>query len=362
MQKVDSELEEILRVSVIGAGSWGSAVAWLLGEKGQQVRLWARSEALVAEFNASHHNPRYLADLHFAPNVVATSDLGECLDSSEAVVLATPSSAVADMVGQVAEHLDGRADGGRSDGPTDATDGQPRGQTPLVLLSKGIEGASGRLLLDVLAERLGNAERLAVLSGPNHAEEVVQGTPAATVVASTSAETARFFQSLFATPAFRVYTSSDVVGVQLSGASKNIIAIACGLAAGLGFGDNTAALLMTRGLAEISRLAVKLGGDPLTCLGLAGVGDLIATCTSPHSRNRAFGLELAGGGTLEAYQQRTHMVVEGALACKTITDLAHAHQVEMPIGMMVRGIVWDGRSIDDSLNSLIERTLKPEFY
>ena len=119
---------------------------------------------------------------------------------------------------------------------------------------------------------------------------------------------------------------------------------------------------MTRGLAEISRLAVKLGGDPLTCLGLAGVGDLIATCTSPHSRNRAFGLELAGGGTLEAYQQRTHMVVEGALACKTITDLAHAHQVEMPIGMMVRGIVWDGRSIDDSLNSLIERTLKPEFY
>jgi glycerol-3-phosphate dehydrogenase (NAD(P)+) len=381
-------MEDKLRVSVIGAGSWGSAVAWLLGEKGHQVRLWARSTELVAEFNTRHHNPRYLKDLVFAPNVLATSDLDECLDGTDAVVLATPSAVVAEMGRQLAECLEGRsgglpdalASGGRSGGlasgglpsgvrldvppavPPDAVPDGAAGQTPLVLLSKGIEGESGRLLLDVLGESLGHVERLAVLSGPNHAEEVVRGTPAATVVASASTETAQFFQSLFATPAFRVYTSSDAVGVQLNGASKNIVAIACGLAAGLGFGDNTAALLMTRGLAEISRLTVKLGGDPLTCLGLAGVGDLIATCTSPHSRNRAFGLELAAGGTLEAYQQRTHMVVEGALACKTITDLAHAHQVEMPIGMVVRGIVWDGRSIDASLNSLIERTLKPEFY
>jgi glycerol-3-phosphate dehydrogenase len=211
-------------------------------------------------------------------------------------------------------------------------------------------------------EHQGPHERLAVLSGPNHAEEVMRGIPSATVVASLSQDTADFFQALFATPAFRVYTSRDTIGVQLCGAAKNIIAIACGLAAGMGFGDNTTAMLMTRGLAEISRLASRLGGDPLTCMGLAGMGDLIATCTSTHSRNRAFGLELAKGGTLEAYQTRTHMVVEGALACKTVTDMARAHGVEMPISMVVRNVVWDQQPLDQALASLIERSFKPEFY
>jgi glycerol-3-phosphate dehydrogenase (NAD(P)+) len=421
-----------MKVSVIGAGSWGSAVAWLLGEKGETVSLWARDQELVDGLNITRRNPRYLGDVAFAPTVTASTSLPTVLDGTEAVVLVTPSAVVGEMAERIAPQL--------------AAD------TPVVLLSKGLERTTGMLLLDVLAERLASSaaasavatsavatsasasasaaasaeasavaaeasavaaaasastsalsessptsspqspqspqsppilnpaeqlgpsehfgwpeqsgphKRLAVLSGPNHAEEVVRGTPSATVVASLSQNTADFFQALFATPAFRVYTSRDTIGIQLCGAAKNIIAIACGLAAGLGFGDNTAAMLMTRGLAEISRLASRLGADPLTCMGLAGMGDLIATCTSAHSRNRAFGLELATGGTLEAYQARTHMVVEGALACKTVTDLAQAHSVDMPISMVVRNIVWDQQPLDQAFASLIERSFKPEFY
>jgi glycerol-3-phosphate dehydrogenase (NAD(P)+) len=331
-----------MKVSVIGAGSWGSAVAWLLGDKGVDVRLWARSEEVANGLNTVHRSPRYLKDITFSPSVVASTDLAKVLKETEAVVLVTPSSVVGEMAERLAPHLGDR--------------------TPLVLLSKGIEISTGTLLLDALVARLGGHERLAVLSGPNHAEEVACAAPSATVVASSSPETARFFQTLFATPAFRVYTSSDTVGVQLCGAAKNIIAIACGLAAGLGFGDNTSALLMTRGLAEISRLVSKLGGEPLTCMGLAGMGDLIATCTSPHSRNRSFGLELAQGGTLAAYQERTHMVVEGALACRPVTGLAQAHDIDMPISMVVHNVIWDQQPLDEAFASLIDRSFKPEFY
>jgi glycerol-3-phosphate dehydrogenase (NAD(P)+) len=331
-----------MTVSIIGAGSWGSAIAWLLGDKGIDVRLWARSEEVANGLNTVHRSPRYLKDITFSPSVIASTDLAEVLDETEAVVLVTPSAVVGEMAERLAPYLGDR--------------------TPLVLLSKGIEISTGALLLDVLVAQLGGRERLAVLSGPNHAEEVAYAVPSATVIASSSPETARFFQMLFATPAFRVYTSSDTVGVQLCGAAKNIIAIACGLAAGLGFGDNTAALLMTRGLAEISRLVSKLGGEPLTCMGLAGMGDLIATCTSPHSRNRSFGLELAQGGTLAAYQERTHMVVEGALACRSVTDLAQTHDIDMPISMVARNVIWDQQPLDEAFASLIDRSFKPEFY
>jgi glycerol-3-phosphate dehydrogenase (NAD(P)+) len=369
-----------MRVSVVGAGSWGSAVAWLLGSKGCDVRLWARDEELTRALNTTHYNPRYLKDVVFPPEVTASTALSEVLEGAEAIVLATPSAVVREVAGHIATQ----------------TAGQIAGQTdpnvPIVLLSKGIEGSTGMFLLDVLAEQLGfsgsldpakqlspseqlgpsehfgwpddfgSLGRLAVLSGPNHAEEVARGIPSGTVVASLSQTTADFFQTLFATTAFRVYTSRDTVGVQLCGAAKNIIAIACGLALGMGFGDNTVAMLMTRGLAEISRLATRLGGDPLTCMGLAGMGDLIATCTSPHSRNRAFGLELAEGGTLEDYQKRTHMVVEGALACRSVTDLARRQNVDMPISMVVRDIVWNQQPLDEALTTLIERSFKPEFY
>jgi glycerol-3-phosphate dehydrogenase (NAD(P)+) len=201
-----------------------------------------------------------------------------------------------------------------------------------------------------------------VLSGPNHAEEVACAIPSATVVAARSERTAAFFQRLFATPNFRVYTSTDIVGVQLCAAAKNIIAIACGMASGLGMGDNTLALLMTRGLAELSRLVAREGGDQMTCMGLAGMGDLVATCTSLHSRNRSFGLDLVAGSTLAAYEQRTHMVVEGARAALAVTDLARSHGVELPISEVVRAIIWESALADTALYALLDRSPKPEFY
>jgi len=331
-----------MRIAVIGAGSWGSAVAGLLGKKGNAVRLWARHASLAEEINTTRRNPSYLTDLVFPKTVSATSDLADACAGAEALVLVTPSSAVAKMGERLASSL--------------AAD------TPVVLLSKGIEGTTGRLLLDVLADELGNKDRLAVLSGPNHAEEVGKGTLSGTVIASSSLKTAERLQEIFATQAFRVYTSTDITGVQLCGAAKNIIAISCGFAAGLGFGDNTVAMLMTRGLAEISRLVTGLGGDQITCMGLAGMGDLIATCTSPHSRNRAFGLELAQGGSLEAYQQRTHMVVEGALACQTLTKLAEKHGVDLPISSEIRQAVWEAKPLAAVVEALVARSSKPEFY
>ena len=331
-----------MKVSVIGAGSWGSAIAWLLGNKGVEVSLWARSKELVEAINTTHHNPRYLEDIEFSPLVVASTNLAETLCDTNAVILVTPSVAVGKMARDISTYLESG--------------------TPVVLLSKGVESGTGALLLDVLGSILGSSDRLAVLSGPNHAEEVARGKYSGTVVASQSHETAEFFQTLFATPQFRVYTSLDTVGVQLCGAAKNVIAISCGLAAGLGLGDNTAAMLMTRGLAEVSRLVIQLGGSSLTCMGLAGMGDLVVTCTSKHSRNRTFGVELASGKTLEDYQGRTHMVVEGAIASKTVTDLAQAHGVDMPISTVIRSIVWEHQTIDEAFTYLIERSFKPEFY
>ena len=227
---------------------------------------------------------------------------------------------------------------------------------------KGVEEGSGLVPVEVLEAELGNASRLAALAGPNHAEEVILGIPAGTVIASQSEQTARFFQELFATEAFRTYISEDVIGVEVCAAAKNVVAIACGLSYGMGYGDNTASLLMTRGLAEMSRLVAACGGMPMTCLGLAGVGDLIATCTSEHSRNRTFGYRLAQGITLEQYKAETHMVVEGALACRTLMSLAESVGVELPIAETVRRVVWEGSNLELAAAQLFGRELKPEFY
>jgi len=332
------------QIAVIGAGSWGSAIARLLGAKGFEVRLWARDASLVAAINETHRNPRYLADAELPLTLTAVNDLSLALDDAQAVVFATPSSVVRDMAHTIAS------------GALLAQD------TPLVMLSKGIEHSTGKTLLEVLADELGAQERLAVLSGPNHAEEVSRDILSGTLIAAYDERVAFFFQDLFTTSRFRVYTSTDVVGVQLCGASKNVIAIAAGIAAGLGLGDNTAAVLMTRGLAEISRLVEAAGGSPQTCMGLAGMGDLIATCASVHSRNRSFGAALSEGKTLEEYEKSTHMVVEGALACRTIPQLAKKLGVEMPISSCVYDVVWEGRPLGDMITELMERPAKPEFY
>lgn len=331
-----------MKVAVIGAGSWGSAVAWLLAGNGYDVCIWARNEQVVETINTEHFNPQYLCEVHFPHSVTATSSIPEAVESASCVVMVTPSAIVRTIADQLVPVWDNDA--------------------PVIILSKGVEGQTGLLMVDILEEIVGNRSRLAVLSGPNHAEEVSRGLPSATVIASDSLATARFFQEVFSAPLFRVYTSSDVIGVELCAAAKNIIAIAVGVAAGVGYGDNTAALIMTRGLAEISRLVAASGGDPLTCMGLAGMGDLVATCTSQYSRNRRFGELVARGGTLNDFTAETHMVVEGATACRTVTDLAARLGVDMPLAKTVRSVVWDGCSVEDMTDALIERPQREEFY
>ena len=328
-------------VAVVGAGSWGTALAQVLACNGHDVRLWARRDVVAQGINNAHRNPDYLKDALLSDRIWATSSVAEALRGAQAAVAVTPS-----------KHVRTAAESMRSIG----------GRVPVVVCSKGVEEGTGLVPVEVFAEVIGKPERLAVLSGPNHAEEVVRDVPAATVVASENPQTAAFFQELFASQAFRVYTSHDVLGVELCAAFKNVIAIAVGVSYGLGYGDNTAAMLMTRGQAEMGRLVAAAGGDAMTCMGLAGTGDLIATCMSRHSRNRTFGEALAAGETVEQYEARMHMVAEGALACKTLGTLSRRFEVELPITDVVRSLVWDHADPRDVPDLLAARSLKPEFY
>lgn len=329
-------------VAVIGAGSWGTALAQLLASGGHGVRLWARKQEVVDSINERHLNPRYLSDVVLSERISATLSQEQALAGAQAVVIVTPSSQMRAVAQQLAPFA----------GP----------ELPIVICSKGVEAESGLLPVQVFGDVLGNESRLAVLSGPNHAEEVIKGIPAGTVIASSCAQTAEFFQQLFATDAFRTYVSDDVCGVELCAAFKNVIAISVGVSYGLGFGDNTAAMLLARGLSEMSRLVVACGGNAMTCMGLAGTGDLVATCMSPHSRNRRFGEMLAQGKTLDDFTAETHMVAEGALACKTLGALAERHGVELPITELVRGIAWEGADPVQAAAKLFNRPLTTEFY
>ncbi len=327
------------KLALIGSGSWGTAIAYQLATKGYAVTMWAHSESTAHAINANHCNARYLPEVHL-PGVCATTSHAEALDGADAAVMVCPSSHLRQVARDCAPYI--------------AAD------LPVVVLSKGIEGKTGFTMVELLEDVLGNPERLACLSGPNHAEEVSRNLPAATVVAAENEKIACFFQELFNTPSFRVYTSSDVTGVELCAASKNIIAIANGMCAAMKLGDNASASLMTRGLAEVTRLVVACGGDSRTCLGLAGVGDLIATCSSPHSRNRSLGELLVAGGALEEFEARTHMVAEGAVACKTVTELAERKGVDMPIAQAVRRVLWDGLDPHHVTEEFFDRPTKAE--
>lgn len=330
-----------MKVAVIGAGSWGTALAQVAARNGNDVTLWARREEVARGINERHRNPDYLSSAELSPLVAATTDVGAAIEGAGAVISVTPSK----HVRTTAESLRGLP-----------------ASTPVVVCTKGVEGETGMVPTEVFESVLGNAARIAALSGPNHAEEIVFGVPAATVVASASRDTAKLFQDLLGSAAFRVYTSDDVLGVELCAAFKNVIAIAVGVSYGLGFGDNTAAMLMTRGQAEMSRLVAAAGGDAMTCMGLAGTGDLIATCLSRHSRNRMFGEALAAGKTVEQYEAERHMVVEGAQACKTIATLSERYGVELPITDIVRSMVWEGLDPREAGAILTARSPKPEFY
>ncbi len=331
-----------MRVAVIGAGSWGTAVSRLLGNKGIDVAVWAREPEIAEGINATHRNPVYLPEIVLPACVSSTPDLCESVQGADAVVMVTPSIGVRGTAEGLAECL-----------PSD---------TPVVILSKGIEDKTFFTMVEILEDVLGNRQRLAALSGPNHAEEVSRQIPSATVVASYDEKVGELFQDLFMDPSFRVYTNPDVLGVELAAATKNVVAIACGMSDGLGYGDNTKATLMTRGLAEMSRLGVARGANPLTYMGLAGMGDLIATCTSRHSRNRNLGELVAQGGTMDEFYEKTHMVAEGAVACVSSSELGKREGVELPITNMVRGVLYDGMDPRIAGASLMGRAARDELH
>ena len=331
-----------MRAAVVGAGSWGTALAQLLAGNGNDVALWARKDEVAAAVNERHRNPRYLSDVQLNDAIAATTSLEAALDGAGVVVVATPSTQARPIAAAIKPHIGDDA--------------------IVVICSKGVEEGTGKLCDEVFAEELGRTSRITVLSGPNHAEEVVVGIPAASVIASRDIEAARKVQELVSSPTFRAYTSTDIVGVELCAAFKNVIAIAVGAAYGIGFGDNTASALITRGMAEMGRLVSACGGNPLTCMGLAGTGDLIATCMSRHSRNRRLGQMIAAGKTLDDFTAETHMVAEGAYACKTLAALSARYGVELPVTDIVRDVVWNGRDAREASNELFNRPLKDELY
>lgn len=331
-----------MRVSVIGSGSWGTAAAGLAAANADSVTVWCRSPDVARSISDGHRNPRHLTGYALPENVTGTASLAAAADA-DAIILAAPSAFLRGVCHGMAPYVG------------DAT--------PVCVLTKGVEPGTGDLMTDVVSGELGVPGRVACLSGPNHAEEICMGTVSAAVVASGSRAVANVFQDAMCSKSFRVYVTDDVTGVGICAAVKNVIAIACGVAvSGLGAGDNTVAVLMTRGLAETTRIACACGGRQITCMGLAGMGDLVATCTSVHSRNRTFGESLARGETLEQYQGRTHMVVEGAVAALSIHQLARRLGVEAPIVDAVHGMLYEGMPLADAVGSLLGHTPCEEFY
>lgn len=328
-------------VAVLGAGSWGTTLANLLAKKGQGVRLWAYEAEVVAAVNRDHVNPVFLPGVALAPELRAFGDPREAVKGADVILSVAPSHAVRSVVSQLAGAI-------------------PPGML-VVSATKGIEPQSLELISRVLTQELASA-RVAVLSGPSFAEEVCQDQPTAVVAAAADLETAGEVQAIFATSRFRVYSNRDVVGVELGGALKNVIAIAAGILEGLGLGNNPRAALVTRGLAEMTRLGVAMGADPLTFAGLAGMGDLILTTTGALSRNRALGIALAQGQTLPAYTAAHRTVAEGVNTAKAATQLARKHGVELPITEQVCAVLFDGKSPKQGVTDLMERTLKPELW
>ncbi|GLW06091.1 glycerol-3-phosphate dehydrogenase [NAD(P)+] [Microtetraspora sp. NBRC 13810] len=331
------------KAAVFGTGSWGTTFAMILAEAGTQTTLWGRRAESVDAVNRRHENPDYLPGIELPPSLRATTDPAEALDGADFAVLAVPSQTLRRNLAAWAPHI--------------APD------TVLVSLMKGIELGTTKRMSEVIQEVAEVPdERVAVISGPNLAPEIAQRQPAATVVACTDERVVERLQEACHVPRFRPYTNPDVVGVELGGAVKNVIAIAVGVASGMGLGDNARAMLTTRGLAEIARLGAALGCDPHTFAGLAGMGDLVATCASPLSRNRTFGENLGRGMTMAEVMAATKQTAEGVKSCESVLELARKHDVEMPITEVVVGVVHDGMTPSEAAMLLMSRTPKPERY
>ena len=331
-----------MRAAVMGMGSWGTAFAMILADSGNDVCLWGRDASAVTALNTEHRNERFHPGIDLPTSIRATADPVEALADAELVVLAIPAQTLRDNL---------RAWG--SAVPSAAL---------VTSLMKGLERDTGLRMSEVVDELLPDArDRVAVVSGPNLAGEIVRRQPAATVVAADDEAVAQRIQLACMTGYFRPYTNTDVVGVELAGVVKNVIALATGIAKGLGFGDNSQAAIITRGLAELTRLGLAIGAEPLTFMGLAGVGDLVATCMSPLSRNRTFGENLGRGMTVDEVVQITEQTAEGVKSAPAVLELGHRHGVDLPITEHVTAVVRDSLSPQEMVAALMTREAKPEW-
>ena len=327
-----------MRVAVIGAGSWGTTVASVVAPNASTV-LWARRTELVESMTSTRRNDRYLPDAELPAELEVTASLSEAVSSADVIVMGVPSHGFRDVVADVARHV--------------------RPWVPVVSLAKGLERSSLKRMSEVVADEM-PGHPVAVLTGPNLAKEIMAGQPAAAVVAIDDTTIAQELQRVFSRPTLRVYTNPDVVGSEIAGVAKNVIAIASGMAAGMGFGDNTRATIITRGLAEMTRLGMAMGGEGLTFAGLAGMGDLIATCSSTQSRNNQVGLRLGRGESIDAIMESMTMVAEGVKSSPSVLDLARRHGVEMPITEQVVAVCHQGKSAVDAMSSLMQRRRRSE--
>ena len=327
------------KVSVIGAGSWGSALAVLLANNGHEVTLWTHDPHEIEMLSTKREQVEKLPGVKLSDNIMIEADLKTALTDEDVVVMAVPSPVVRMVAKQMSPFI---------------KDGQI-----IVNVAKGIEDVTYKTLLDIIEEEIPNAE-VCVLSGPSHAEEVGRGIPTTVVVGAKNKETAEMLQDVFMNKVFRVYTSSDIVGIELGGALKNVIALAAGTVDGLGYGDNTKAALMTRGIAELTRLGEALGGKPETFSGLTGVGDLIVTCTSVHSRNRKAGYLMGKGMTAEEAMKEVKMVVEGVYSAKAALGLAKKCNVAVPIVEAVNRVLFENADPKEEVSNLLLRERKQE--
>lgn len=325
-------------LSVIGAGAWGTALAQTISSTGKNVTLWARSPELAHDINAHTQNKAYLEGYPLNPSIKATSELQIAMQS-DIILMVTPAQAMRNILQDMKPHI--------------------RTEHTLVLCSKGIELSSGKLMSEVAQETLPNTP-IAILSGPNFAHEITAGKPAATTLACTDNDLAQTLQNAIASPNFRPYISNDIIGTQIAGALKNVIAIACGIAHGLQMGESARASLVTRGLLEIARLGVAIGANYETFLGQCGIGDMMLTCSSEKSRNFSLGYELGKGDSLNDILKRRKTVTEGVHTATSILPLCHKHNIDMPITLAVHKCLNEGLSLDEALQDMLNRPVGHE--
>ena len=327
-----------IKAAILGGGSWGTTVASLVA-RNVPAMLWARAGETVDEINAKHSNERYLPGARLTQSLRATTSIEEAVRDADVVIMGVPSQAMRDTAREVGRHI--------------------RAWVPLISLSKGLEPGSCLRMTQVIEQEL-PGHPAGVLSGPNLAREVMAGYAAASVIAMEDDVIVQELQAIFKTGLFRVYTNTDVVGCELGGALKNVMAIAAGMGDGAGAGENTRSAVISRSLNEITRLGVAMGGRPETFAGLAGIGDLIATCTSPQSRNRTVGFELGRGRKIADILAGMRQVAEGVKSARTVLQLGEAHGVEMPIASEVNGVINEGRTAQEAFRGLLKRAAGSE--